>query len=183
MTTMQYAERTHYSELAEHRFFLALRERVERIVRWYVRTSEADVDDLTQECLIRAYKGLEQVRDLDKLEPWLKTVVRNTVFTWLRNQKQEREVCALSLEAESEAEAYTLEEDDLLLYMVLQEAMQTLSDTDRQMFELRYGVGLSYREIARQMGLNEEVVRKRISRALSRLRSHPIIQSIITDGG
>ena len=61
--------------------------------------------------------------------------------------------------------------------------MQTLSESDRQMFELRYGVGLSYREIAQQMGLNEEAVRKRITRALTRLKAHPIIQSILMEGG
>lgn len=181
--TVQYAERIHHSELAEHQFFLALRERIERIVRWYVRSSDDDVDDLTQECLIRVYNSLERVHDLEKLEPWLKTVVRNTVFTWFRDQKREREVCEIGLEAETELEVYSMPEDDLLLYLILQEAMQTLSDADRQMFELRYGVGLSYREIALQMGLNEEVVRKRISRALARLRTHPIIQSIIAEGG
>ncbi|MDM7461221.1 MAG: sigma factor-like helix-turn-helix DNA-binding protein [bacterium] len=51
------------------------------------------------------------------------------------------------------------------------------------MFEWRYGAGLSYREIAQRMGLNEEAVRKRVTRALSRLKAHPIIQSIITEGG
>ncbi len=68
-------------------------------------------------------------------------------------------------------------------YLVLQEATRTLSERDRQMFERRFGVGLSYREIAQQMGLNEEAVRKRITRALARLKAHPIIQSIIREGG
>ncbi len=180
---VQYAERVYYSELAEHQFFLALRERIERIVRYYVRSGDDDVHDLTQECLLRVYNSLERIHDLEKLEPWLRVVVRNTVFTWLRNQKQEREVCGISLDAEKELGTYNLPEDDLLLYLVLQEAMQTLSDKERQMFELRYGLGMSYREIALQMGLNEEVVRKRISRALARLRTHPIIQSIIAEGG
>lgn len=178
---MYFAERTSLFE--EHRFYTALRERIERLVRYYCRSNDDDVEDLTQECLLRVYSNLDSLRDLDKLDPWLRTVVRNAVFSWYRERKREQEVYSLGLEAEHETEPYSIPENDLLLYFVLQEAMQTLSESDRQMFELRYGVGLSYREIAQQMGLNEEAVRKRITRALARLKAHPIIQSIITEGG
>ncbi len=179
---MQYAERTQYSEQAEQRFYSALRERIERMVRRYVHTGDDDVEDLTQECLIRVFNNLENLRDMERIDPWLRTVVRNTVFTWYRERKREQEVCSVGLEQETESSVYSIPEDDLLLYFVIQEAMQTLSDADQQMFELRYGAGMSYREIAQQMGLNEEAVRKRITRALNRLRAHPIIQSIIAEG-
>jgi RNA polymerase sigma-70 factor (ECF subfamily) len=178
---MYYAERTSVYE--EHQFYTALRERIERLVRRYCRSNDDDVEDLTQECLLRVFNSLDSLRDLDKMEPWLRAVVRNAVFSWYRERKQEQEVYSLGLEAEHKTESYSIPEEDLLLYCVLQEAMQTLSESDRQMFELRYGVGLSYREIAQQMGLNEEAVRKRITRALARLKAHPIIQSIIREGG
>ena len=177
---MYYAERTSLCE--EHQFYTALRERIERLVRCYCRSNDDDIADLTQECLLRVYNSLDSLRDLDKIEPWLRTVVRNAVFTWYRERKREQEVYSLGLEADHESEPYSTPGDDLLLYFVLQEAMQTLSESDRQMFELRYGVGLSYRQIALQMGLNEETVRKRITRALARLKAHPIIQSIIAEG-
>ena len=167
----------------EHQFYTALRERIERLVRRYCRSNDDDVEDLTQECLLRVFNSLDSLRDLDKMEPWLRAVVRNAVFSWYRERKREQEVYSLGLETEHKTESYSVPEEDLLLYCVLQEAMQTLSESDRQMFELRYGVGLSYREIAHQMGLNEEAVRKRITRALARLKAHPIIQSIIKEGG
>ena len=178
---MYYAERT--SVYDEHQFYTALREQIERLVRRYCRSNDDDVEDLTQECLLRVYNNLDSLRDLDKMEPWLRTVVRNAVFSWYRERKREQEVYSLGLETEHEAAPYSIPEDDLLLYFVLQEAMQALSESDRQMFELRYGDGLSYREIAQQMGLNEEAVRKRITRALARLKAHPIIQSILMEGG
>ncbi|MFN3691223.1 MAG: RNA polymerase sigma factor, partial [Fimbriimonadales bacterium] len=147
------------------------------------RSNDDDIADLTQECLLRVYNNLDSLRDLDKIEPWLRVVVRNAVYTWLRERKREQEAYSLGLESEHETDTYSIPEDDLLLYFVLQEAMQTLSESDQQMLELRYGVGLSYREIAQQMGVNEEAVRKRITRALSRLKAHPVIQSIIAEGG
>lgn len=178
---MYFAERT--SPYEEHQFYTALRERIERLVRRYCRTNNDDIEDLTQECLLRVYSNLDSLRDLDKLDPWLRTVVRNAVFSWYRERKREQEIYSLGLEAEHETEPYSIPENDLLLYFILQEAMQTLSESDRRMFEWRYGDGLSYREIAQQMGLSEEAVRKRVTRALARLKAHPIIQSIIREGG
>lgn len=178
---MYFAERTSLFE--EHQFYTALRERIERLVRRYCRTNNDDIEDLTQECLLRVYSNLDSLRDLDKLDPWLRTVVRNAVFSWYRERKREQEIYSLGLEAEHETEPYSIPENDLLLYFILQEAMQTLSESDRRMFEWRYSDGLSYREIAQQMGLSEEAVRKRVTRASARLKAHPIIQSIIREGG
>ncbi len=79
---MQYSERYFATEYAEQQFFASLRPRIERIVRRYVRSGDDDVEDLTQECLLRVYNSLEQLRDTDKLDPWLQVLVRNTVFTW-----------------------------------------------------------------------------------------------------
>jgi RNA polymerase sigma factor (sigma-70 family) len=103
-------------------------------------------------------------------------------YTALRERIERlvRRYC-LGLETEHEAVPYSTPEDDLLLYFVLQEAMQTLSESDRQTFELRYGVGLSYREIAQRVGSNTEAVRKRITRALARLKMHPSVHSILSE--
>ncbi|MCS7272789.1 MAG: RNA polymerase sigma factor [Fimbriimonadales bacterium] len=168
---------------AEQQFYLALREHVERLVRRYCRSHEDDIADLTQECLLRVYMNLDTLREVECLDPWLRVVVRNAVYTWYRERKREQEVLSLGLEAEDNTDAHPFSEEEMLLSFVVQEAMQTLSECERQMFELRYGVGLSYREIAQRMGIHEEAVRKRITRALSRLKAHPLIQSILTDGG
>jgi RNA polymerase sigma-70 factor (ECF subfamily) len=176
---MYCAERTSLYE--EHQFYTALREQIERLVRRYCRANDDDVEDLTQECLLRVYNNLDSLRDPNKLEPWLRTVVRNAVFSWYRERKREQEVYSLGLETEHEAAPYSIPEDDLLLYLVLQEAMRTLSERDRQMFEWRFGDGLSYREIAQRVGSNTEAVRKRITRALARLKMHPSVHSILSE--
>ena len=176
---MYCVERT--SVYDEHQFYTALRKQIERLVRRYCRSNDDDVEDLTQECLLRVYNNLDSLRDLDKMEPWLRTVVRNAVFSWYRERKREQEVYSLGLETEHEAAPYSIPEDDLLLYLVLQEAMRTLSERDRQMFEWRFGDGLSYREIAQRVGSNTEAVRKRITRALARLKMHPSVHSILSE--
>jgi RNA polymerase sigma-70 factor (ECF subfamily) len=180
---MQYTERCFAAEYAEQQFFASLRPRIERMVRRYVRSGDDDVEDLTQECLLRVYNSLEQLRDTDRLDPWLQALVRNTVFTWLRERRREMEVCSLGLEADTEAEPCASHEDETLLYIVLQQVLQTLSEEDRQMIEMRYGDGMRYQEIAKVMQLNTETVRKRITRALAKLRAHPIVRAITEEDG
>ncbi|MCS7066748.1 MAG: RNA polymerase sigma factor [Fimbriimonadales bacterium] len=180
---MQYTERCFATEYAEQQFFASLRPRIERMVRRYVHGSDDDVEDLTQECLIKIYSSLEQLRDSDKLDPWLQALVRNTVFTWMRERRRELEMCSLGLESDTEAEPCASYEDDTLLYMVLQQVLQSLSEEDRRMIEMRYGDGMRYHEIAKVMRLNVETVRKRINRALAKLRAHPIVRAITEEAG
>ncbi len=58
---MPYAERCFATEYAEQQFFASLRPLIERMVRRYVHTGDDDVQDLTQECLLRVYNSLEQL--------------------------------------------------------------------------------------------------------------------------
>jgi len=51
------------------------------------------------------------------------------------------------------------------------------------MIEMRYGDGMRYQEIAKVMQLNVEAVRKRINRALAKLRAHPIVRAITEEDG
>ncbi len=180
---MQYAERCFATEYAEQQFFASLRPRIERMVRHYVRSGDDDVEDLTQECMLRVYTSLESLRDSDRLDPWLHVLVRNTVFTWLRERRRELEMCSLGLEADTDAEPCASHEDETLLYLVLQQVLQTLSEEDRQMIEMRYGDGMRYHEIAKAMQMNVEAVRKRINRALEKLRAHPIVRAITEEDG
>ena len=53
----------------------------------------------------------------------------------------------------------------------LRVALEKLKPSEREALALRYVADLSHREIAETCGLDEAAARKRISRALDRLRS------------
>jgi preprotein translocase subunit SecD len=53
---------------------------------------------------------------------------------------------------------------------LLEEAMQTLEDTDRTAVLLRYFKNKSLREVGQTLGTNEDAARKRVNRAVERLR-------------
>ncbi|HET7608416.1 MAG TPA: sigma-70 family RNA polymerase sigma factor, partial [Gammaproteobacteria bacterium] len=50
-------------------------------------------------------------------------------------------------------------------------ALEKLKPSEREALALRYVADLSHREIAEACGLDEAAARKRVSRALDRLRS------------
>jgi RNA polymerase sigma-70 factor (ECF subfamily) len=63
------------------------------LARWLTRSS-ADAEDVVQEAYLRAlryYAGF----DGDDARGWLLTIVRNTCYTWLRNNRDRREVSLL----------------------------------------------------------------------------------------
>lgn len=168
-------ERAGMAEAAERVFFQSLREQVKRLVRRYIRTSEDDVEDLTQECLIRVFNNLDRLRGSDNFEPWLRAVVRNTSITWLREQQRERD-------SETQTEIQVVETSidyDIEEHLAVQEALSALEGDDQQILEMRYCMGMRYGEISKHLGTTEDCVRKRVNRALAKLRQHPIIRAII----
>lgn len=52
----------------------------------------------------------------------------------------------------------------------LDTALEALGRSDREALLLRYGEARSHREVARALGINEETARKRVTRAVDRLR-------------
>jgi RNA polymerase sigma-70 factor (ECF subfamily) len=54
---------------------------------------------------------------------------------------------------------------------VVRDALEKLKPSEREALVLRFVADLSHREIAVACGLDEAAARKRISRALARLRS------------
>lgn len=52
----------------------------------------------------------------------------------------------------------------------LLQALRTLGDTDRKIVILRYYYSMSHAEISKIVGMNEAAVRKRLERALQKLR-------------
>ena len=48
--------------------------------------SGEDAEDIVQEALLRAWKGLQQFRGDAQIATWVRAIVRNTAREWLRNR-------------------------------------------------------------------------------------------------
>ena len=101
------------------------------------------------------------------LTAWLYQVARRTAIDVVRREtrRQVREQVACELNAMN-----TTASDWTHIEPLLDEAMQALEDTDRTAVLLRYFENKSLREVGQTLGTTEDAARKRVSRAVERLR-------------
>ncbi|MEZ5990565.1 MAG: sigma-70 family RNA polymerase sigma factor [Planctomycetota bacterium] len=147
--------------------FLVLR--YSRAVRSVVLTclgSTADMDDLVQECFLRAYKGLNRIEDPSRFGHYVRRIARNLCIDRIRRRGNDQ----LSLdEVELEpAEVPPPDEDDRL--PKLRRVVGGLPEALREAVLLFYFENLSVREMADHLGISEASVSQRLSRARARLR-------------
>ena len=129
--------------------------------------SQADADEAVQETLLRAHRGMASYRAEGSIKAWLCGIARHVCAHMLETRRRGRELLEV-VPAEGEArDAFAARRRA----RVLRDALEKLKPSEREALVLRYVADLSHREIATACGLDEAAARKRISRALERLRS------------
>jgi len=129
--------------------------------------SQADADEAVQETLLRAHRAMASYRAEGSVKAWLCGIARHVCAHMLETRRKGRELLEV-VPVESEArDAFETRRKA----RVLREALEKLKPSEREALVLRYVADLSHREIATACGLDEAAARKRISRALERMRS------------
>lgn len=131
--------------------------------------------DVTQVVFCALARDARHVARYPVLSGWLYTTTRNAVFNVMRSEKRRRtreEEAGYMHHIESESDTSA---DWSKLRPVLDSAMDRLSIRDREAVLLRFFAGRSFGEIGAIVGLSEDAARKRIERALDKLRDllHP----------
>lgn len=139
------------------------------LARWIVR-NDADAEDLTQEATLRALKFFGGFHGGDS-RAWLLTIVRNTCYTWLQQNRAHEPSTPFDEELHSvqdaNPETILLEGADRQL---LKQALESLAVEFREVIILRELEGLSYKEIADIVGVPIGTVMSRLARARKRLQ-------------
>jgi len=130
-------------------------------------------EDLTQDIFLKVFRSLEKFhRDAD-FGTWLSSVARHYCIDHYRARKREREVLVEDLLAFDLAPApagnpqRTLEADDMKSQ--LRRGLDQLPEKLREAVVLRDLQGLTYQEMAEQLGLPEGTVKSRINRGREEL--------------
>jgi RNA polymerase sigma-70 factor (ECF subfamily) len=131
--------------------------------------SQTDADDVLQETLIAAHESLSRLEGRGSVRAWLCGIARNKCLKHL--EKGRRRGARLRLVAPGEVPPSA---DEML--GARQRARQARSlleqvrPSDRDALVLRYCCELTFGEVAEVCGIAEPAARKRVSRALLRLR-------------
>jgi RNA polymerase sigma factor (sigma-70 family) len=133
----------------------------------------ADAEDVTQETFLVAWRklpGLELAGD--SLLPWLVTVCRFQAANRIRRQQRDRANIAAAAD-ETLPSTVDVEQQVIgaeLADRILQE-IAGLSPLDRDIFRLCAVEGYAYQAAAEELGVEHGVVRNRLSRIRTRLRT------------
>ncbi len=141
--------------------------------------NEADALDAVQEGFVKALTHLHSFQGRSSFKTWLLRVVSNAALD-LGRQRGRRETMSLdAAEASdltrgqltaSDGSALGLEQADLR--GVLDQALATLSEAQRQTFVLFADAEMSYREVAEALGISIGTVMSRLFYARQKLRAY-----------
>lgn len=140
--------------LDAERGFKLLMDAYQQSIYHYIRrlvVSHDDAEDVLQEVFIRVYRHWGQFREDSSLSTWIYRIATNESLRWLNRCRQEGVVSAEDVQEELlnklKASDYIDYENELAVKF--QEALLSLPEKQRLVFNLRYYDELDYEEIAR----------------------------------
>ena len=136
----------------EHGFKL-LMENFQQPIYWHIRrlvVSHEDAEDILQEVFIRVFRHLDRFREESSLGTWMYRIATNECLRFLNSRKEQ----AVSAEEVQEELMNKLMASDYVDYdnamaVKFQQAILSLPEKQRIVFNLRYYDELDYEEISR----------------------------------
>jgi RNA polymerase sigma-70 factor (ECF subfamily) len=142
------------------------------LARWLTR-SDDDAQDMVQEAYLRALRFFSGFHG-DDARTWLLRIVRNTCYTWLKQNRANELTAAFNEEVHTSATQEEATPESLMLAnadrAMLLKALEQLPVEWRETLILRELEGLPYREIATVTDSPIGTVMSRLARARARLR-------------
>jgi len=151
------------------------------LARWLTRNDQ-DAEDVVQEAYLRAFKFFDGFHGRDS-RAWLLTIVRNTCYTWLQQNRAHGLTTSFDEEIHS-ANGNVFNPERLLLQstdnQLLRQALEELPIEFREVLILRELEGLSYKEIGDIAGIPVGTVMSRLARARQRLQQS--LSNLMSEG-
>jgi RNA polymerase sigma-70 factor (ECF subfamily) len=141
------------------------------LARWLTRNAQ-DAEDVAQEAYLRAFRFFDGYQG-GNVRAWLLTIVRNTCYTWLHQNRAQQPTAAFDEELHTDMTESQSPETLLLRNadrQLLKQALEELPLVFREVLVLLELEGLSYKEIAEVLGVPIGTVMSRLARARNRLR-------------
>jgi RNA polymerase sigma-70 factor (ECF subfamily) len=141
------------------------------LARW-IMSNDQDAEDMVQEAYLRAYQYFSGFHG-DNSRAWLLTIVRNTCYTWLKENRSLSVMVDLDEEM-LDGDADTIDPESVLQrassLQLIRQALEKLPVEFRELIVLREFEEMSYKEIASITGIPMGTVMSRLARARQQIK-------------
>ena len=142
-------------ETRNYAFNLLVRQYQQRLY-WHIRKmviNHDDTDDILQNVFIKAFNGLSNFREDSKIFTWLYRIATNECITFLNNKKKRFFIPMVDVENQL---SQNLENDSYFngdrIQMRLQQAILTLPEKQRLVFNMKYYEDMKYEDMSEILG-------------------------------
>lgn len=129
-------------------------------------------DDVVQDVFIKLFENLDNINNKQSIQFWLFKTARNHMMGFLRSTKTKKLISEAADIDEVEIGSDKLLEDEIenkeLSKLILNE-LENMKEDFREVFVLKEYSGLSYKEIASLLEIDEDLVKSRLYKARQKL--------------
>jgi RNA polymerase sigma factor (sigma-70 family) len=170
----QLIERARQGDVAAFESLVRAHQEVAFRTAWIASGGADDAEDAAQEGFMKAFAALPRFRSDAPFRPWLLTIVANEARNRRRSANRREALAFRAPEARPGDRAFEPSVEETILAterrQALLDALNQLSDSDREVVAYRYLLELSEAETAAALGVPVGTAKSRLSRALNRLR-------------
>ena len=143
-------------EKTQNEAFNLLLQKYQQKIYWHIRRlviDHDDADDLVQETFVKVWKNLQNFRSDSQLYTWIYRIATNESITFLNKKKNRNNI---SLDEVNSELAETLSSSSYFdgdkIQRKLQQAILTLPEKQRIIFNMKYFDDMKYEEISAVLG-------------------------------
>lgn len=138
-----------------------------KIIAYKYLIDKSFVNDVVTTTFFKIFDNIQTFDELQNGKAWVSKIAQNEAYT-INNR--ERKHCHASLDEVSEEIACTTDDSNSLEFVAaLQNALNKLEETDREIVELRVFEDLTYEEIAQKLNMYVGTVYKRFKRSVEEI--------------
>lgn len=135
--------------------------------------ADQDVESMVQDIFTKLWINRQQLDPTKSLNAFLYTVARNEIYGQLRKvlvRRKYMEELSFSASSSGLTTGHQIEYDELTRFV--SQLVKKMPEKRREIYELSRNEGLSYKEIAQQLGISENTVDSQIRKALDYLKEN-----------
>ena len=129
-------------------------------------------DDIVQDVFIKLFENLNNIHNKQSIQFWLFKTARNEMMSFLRNTKNKKFITEVvdieNFEIENKTSLADEIENTELKELILNE-LEVMNEDFSEVFVLKEYSGLSYKEIASLLEIDEDLVKSRLYKARQKL--------------